>query len=334
MAAQPNYQLFVGIDIAATTFTAAWGCSVADITKPVTLAQAPEDYQRLQQQLGGRPSAPPHTLVVLEATGSYWITLAVALHQSGFAVAVVNPTHGHNDAKSLPRRSKTDALDAQFLVHFAIERHPRTWTPPPTVYHELRQRLVARDALMEMRQQARNHRHALVQWPVQITSVKAQLDAVIADLDTRIATLEHEIAAVLRDQAWAESATLLQTIQSVGPLTTAWLLVSTLNFQLCPSSVAAVAYAGLAPMLRESGSSVRGRPQIGHGGHKRLRTALYLATFNAVRFNPVIKQFYERLCAAGKPKKVARCAAARKLLQLAWAVVRTGRPFDPSYALA
>ena len=158
--------------------------------------------------------------------------------------------------------------------------------------------------------EARNHRHALAQWPVQIAAVKAQLDAVIADLDTRIRTLEQESAVVLREQAWAESAILLQSIHSIGPLTTAWLLVGTLTFRGCPSPAAAVAYVGLAPMLQESGSSVRGRPQIGHGGHKRLRTALYLATFNAVRFNPVIKVFYERLRAAGKPPKVARCAAA------------------------
>jgi len=89
-------------------------------------------------------------------------------------------------------------------------------------------------------------------------------------------------------------------------------------------AAAAVAYVGLAPILKESGSRGRGRPQIGHGGDKRLRTALYLATLNAARFNPVIRDFYARLRAAGKPPKVARCAAARKLLQIAWAVVRTG----------
>jgi transposase len=105
----------------------------------------------------------------------------------------------------------------------------------------------------------------------------------------------------------------------------------TLNFEQCPTATAAAAYAGLVPMVRESGRSVRGRPQIGHAGNKRLRTALYLATFNATRFNPVIREFYERLRARGKPKKVARCAAARKLLQIAWAVVTTGIPFDPTY---
>ena len=96
-------------------------------------------------------------------------------------VSVVNPLHVHNYAKSLPRRSKTDALDAQLLAQFARERQPPVWSPPPVVYHELRQRRVARDALLDMRQQARNHRHALLQWPIQVAALKEQLDAVIHD---------------------------------------------------------------------------------------------------------------------------------------------------------
>jgi transposase len=320
------YQLFVGIDIAATSFTATWQAATAALANPVTLAQTPAGFQQLLQHLAATTVIPEQTLVVLEATGSYWIALAVALHQAGYHVSVVNPTHVHNYAKSLPRRAKTDPQDAVLLTQCARERQPPVWTPPPAVYHELRQRLVARDGLVDLRQQARNQRHALLQWPVQVAAVQRQLEDLIADLDRRIATLEHEIAEVLAQQAWAESA-LLQSIPCVGPLTAAWLLVGTLNFALCPTAGATAAYAGLAPMLRESGSSVRGRAQIGHGGHRRLRTALYLATWNAARFNPVIKAFYERLRAAGKPAKVARCAAARKLLEIAFAVVRKQQAF-------
>jgi transposase len=271
---------------------------------------------------------------VIEATGSYWVALAVSLHEAGFAVAVVNPAHVHNYARSLPRRAKTDALDAQLLAQFAAERQPPRWTPPPQVYHELRQRLVARDGLLSMRQQARNQRHALQQWPVVVSSVCDHLNKVIAELETRLRELDAEIAQVMRDGAWAESASLLTTIKGIGMVTTAWLLVSTLNFEGCASAEAAAAYAGLVPLARESGSSVRGRARIGHSGHARLRTALYLATLTATRFNPSIKAQYERLRRAGKPPKVARCAAARKLLHLAYAVVTKRRPFDPHYGLS
>jgi transposase len=326
------FSLFVGVDIAATSFAASWTLSGQSPARAVSFAQTPEGYTAFQIRLTATGIAPAATLIVLEATGSYWVTLAVTLHQTGFAVSVVNPAHAHNFVRSLPRRAKTDALDAQMLALFAAERVPPRWTPPPQVYHELRQRLVARDGLLSMRQQARNQRHALLQWPVVIEAVRDHLDALIAQLDTHLSALERDIAQVLQRGAWAESASLLTSITGIGMVTTAWLLVSTLNFTGCRSAEAAAAYAGLVPLARESGSSVRGRARIGHGGQARLRTALYMATLTAARFNPQIKAYYERLRAAGKPSKVARCAAARKLLHLAWAVVEKGQRYDPNYA--
>jgi transposase len=263
------------------------------------------------------------------------VALAVSLHQAGFSVAIVNPAHVYNYAKSLPRRSKTDALDAQLLTQYALERQPAPWTPPPTVYHELRQRLVARDGLLEMRQHARNQLHALQQWPVQVAAVQAQLAEVIASLDGQLQRLDEAIGVVLADGAWAASAELLQGIAGIGQLTAAWILVATVNFTTCARAESASHSAGLAPLDRMSGTSVRGRPRIGHAGHHRLRTALYMATLSAAQHNPVIKTFAQRapdrLRAAGKPVKVARCAAARKLLHLAFAVVTKGQPFNPSF---
>lgn len=253
------------------------------------------------------------------------------MHEAGFAVSVINPAQAHAFATSLPRRAKTDALDAQLLTQLAAERQPARWSPPPQVYHELRQRLVVRDGLITMRQQARNQRHALEQWPVAIGGAREALDAVLDELTTQIKALDQEIATVLREGGWAESASLLSSITGISLVTTAWLLVGTLNFTACGSAEAAAAYAGLVPLARESGSSVRGRAQIGRGGNTRVRTALYMATMSAARFNPLIKVQYERLRAAGKPSKVARCAAARKLMHLAYAVVTKRRPFDPAY---
>ena len=113
--------------------------------------------------------------------------------------------------------------------------------------------------------------------------------------------------------------------------TALWLLVATVNFSSCATVEQAVGYAGLGPIKRESGTSVRGRERLPPGGHARLRTALYMATLSAGRYNPGIAAFYTRLVQAGKPKKVARCAAARKLLHLAWAVVKKQQPYDPHY---
>lgn len=327
MSQPPAYRVFVGVDIAATTFTAVW----ADGQRAVTFAQTADGFTAFQQHLTATAHDHGAMLILMEATSSYWVGLAVALHGSGFAVSVMNPRVIHHYAKTLPRRSKTDALDAHVLRQFAMERQPPLWTPPPAVYHELRQRLVARDAVAEMRQQARNQRHALQQWPLVIDTVVQQFDAIEADLSARIVLLDREIADLLRQSVWAESATLLQSIPGIGPATAAWLLVATLNFQLCPSPGAAVAYVGLNPLQHESGTSVRGRTQLGRGGHGRLRKALYVASLSAAQHNPVIKPFYDRLRAAGKPPKVARCAAARKLLHIAWAVVTKQQRFDPQH---
>jgi transposase len=326
-----HYHLFSGIDVAAKTFTASFTADRSRYAPSVTFEYSDQGITNLLEHLNATGIAPQDTLVVLEATGSYWIRLAVALHAAGFALSVVNPAQTHHWAQSLSRRGKTDPLDARMLTQFAAERQPSLWTPPPSVYHELRHRLTARNALRELRHQAYNQRHALAQWPDSVPSVLSCLDAVIADLEQRLASLEAEIKQVLHEGEWAGSAELLQSIPGIGMLTAAWLLVLTVNFSACASAEAAVNYAGLAPLARESGTSVRGRTQLEPGGNVRLRTVLYLATLSAARHNVVIEEFYERLRAAGKPMKVARCAAARKLLHLAWAVVTKQRPFDPSY---
>ncbi len=161
--------------------------------------------------------------------------------------------------------------------------------------------------------------------------VTDRFDVVLATLDEQLTTLDREITTALQDGAWAASATVLLSIPGIGIQCTAWLLVSTLNFTLCATPEAAVAYAGLSPLLHESGTSIRGRPHVGRGGNARLRTVLYLATLSATRYNPSIAVFYTRLRERGKAVKVARCAAARKLIHLAWALVTKGALFDPDY---
>ncbi len=323
------YQLYVGIDIAADTFTATWRTRAGTPPLPFTAEQTPAGFAALQRRLAASGATPADVLVVMEATGNYWVALAVTLHEADYRVAVVNPRQAHHFAKAQLRRAKTDALDARDLAQLAAALRPAPWTPPPAVYHEVRQRLVARDGLLAMRTQARNQRHALLQWPVIVAGVRQHLDELITDLDRRVAALETAIAAVLRESVWAESLVCLTSAPGIGLVTASWLLVSTLNFALCSGPEALTAYVGLAPVPRESGRSIRSRATIGHDGNGRLRTALYMATLSAARFNPAIKVFYQRLRAAGKPMKVARCAAARKLLHQAWALGSKLQRFDP-----
>ena len=327
-----RYRLFVGVDIAAATAMAAWQGEKGTVSRPVQIAQSPHGHADLHEKLGARGVPVAETLVVLEATGSYGITLATTLAQWGDAVSVINPSQAHDVAKALLKRAKTDAIDAQTLAQLAALLQPECWTPPPAIYRELQQRLAQRDSLLDLRQQVRNQRHAREQGPVVIAAVRQRMETLLATLNAQIKEVEKEITPVLtQDEAWAKAAALLQTITGVGLVTAAWLVTSTLTVSVCPSPEAAVAYAGLVPDVRESGTSVRGKQAVSRSGNKRLRRTLYLATLSATRFNPPIKAFSTRLRAAGKPAKVARCAAARKLLPLAWAVVTKGRPYDPAY---
>lgn len=332
MSARPAYQRFVGSDIAAKSAMVALTRAGTAVSRPFEIEQTSTGISTPIQRLQAGGVPPAATLVVMEATGSYWITLAPALHHAGFAVSGINPAQAHAFAKALLKRAKPDAIDAQTLAQLAALLQPEAWTPPPAVYHELQQRLAQRDALMDIRQQVRNQLHALGQGPVVIAAVRARMETLIATLSAQIAEVEAEgRPALAHDAAWAVAAARLESIKGVGLLTASWMLVTTLNVTVCSSAEEATAYAGVAPNEGRSGTRVWKRPQMGHTGNARLRTALYLATLNAAQTNPAIKTFYDRLVAAGKLKQVARCAAARKLLHVAWAVVTKEHMWDPNY---
>jgi transposase len=327
-----TYALFVGVDIAAQTATVATQRPGTKVSRALTIAQTPEGYTSLLHQLQATGYVPSEILVVMEATGPYCISLATRLVHEGFAVSVINPAQAHHFAKALLKRAKTDVIDAQTLAQLAMVLQPEPWTPPPQIYYAIQQRLAQRDDLLNLRQQVRNQLHALVQHPTVIPEVRARMEHLLTTFETQLVEVEAEITTALcQESAWSAAAQRLQSIKGVGWVTAAWVLVTTLNLTSCDTVDSLTAYAGLAPRPRQSGSSVWHRPSIGHTGNGRLRTAFYMATLSAAQHNPVIKAFYTRLRAVGKPEKVARCAAARKLLHIAWAVVKKDQHFDPYY---
>lgn len=329
------YQLYVGVDISALSFTAARLRPEAKPSKALNYNQTLQAYAKFQQDLIQTGVTPAEILIVMEATGNYWISLALFLHQAGFIVSVINPQQSHNYAKSLLLRPKTDQLDAQMLAKFAQSHKPAAWTPPPPIYHQLLQRLTQRDALIDLRQQVRNQLHALSVCPVVVPEVQTRLEQLISTFDQQLKAVDTEIKQVLKqDKEWAASVALLQTIVGIGLLTACWLVVVSLNFTTCLKAESLAHYAGLAPVVRKSGTSVYSPPQVGGGGHAQLRKMLYMAALTASQYNPVIRAFCEKLEAKGKAPKVARCAAARKLVHLAFAIVKSGQPFRADYQAA
>lgn len=324
------YLHFVGIDIAAATFTAAW--LVKGVWHHATFEQRRTDYGRLVHQL--RQIAPAEqTLIVMEATGSYWLALAWFLHEANFAVSVINPSQAKLFARLEMQHAKTDRIDAQLLAEFARQRQPARWTPPPAIAEQLQQRLTRRDDVLGIKTQEMNRLHALRQNPHADTSILERLEHHIAYLQAEVDILDHELADLLAgDHAWAVAAQRLRTIPGIGLIAAAWILAATHCFAYCDTPEQAAAFAGLVPYRRESGSSRRGHRPVGRGGHAALRKTLYMATLAAARHNPCVKPLYDRLVARGKPNQVARVASARKLMHIAWAVVVKERDFDPSFA--
>jgi transposase len=268
----------------------------------------------------------------MEATGTYWMRLAHTLHEAGFVVSVVNPVQAHRLAQAQLRRAKTDAIDAHLLMELGFKLKPLPWTPPPPLYDALYQRLCQREALVDIRTQERNRLHALRQWPEAQSAVVDRYEAHLAFLTEHIDLLQREIEQLLRSTSdWAATTHFLLSIPGIGPITTAWLLVATLNFTTCDTVEQLVAFAGLAPYPQHSGTSLHRTRGVGRGGHARLRATLYMAAVASLRSNPVIRHFYARLRQHGKAAKVALCACARKLLHLAWAVATKRQVFDPGF---
>ncbi len=324
------YTLIVGADIAAKTVAIYWEQQTTGKISQLDIEQTEKDFRLLSRQLQ-RFASPQQTHIVMEATGTYWLRLAFFLHEQGFAVSVINPSQSRDFARTTLRRTKTDAIDAQLLCHFGKAIRPDLWTPPPAIYHQLHQNLSLRDDLLKTKIAYTNRLHALRQNPHAQAVVIQRIQALIDNLKAEIAELDQIIEDLLfADHDWACAAHRLLTIPGIGPITTAWLLTTTQAFERCQSPEQAAAFAGLVPHHRHSGTSAKGAGHIS-GGHDQLRSVLYMAAGVALQHNPIIKVFYQRLVTRGKIKQVARVAAARKLIHIAWAVVVKEHDFDPNF---
>ena len=263
----------------------------------------------------------------LEATGTYGDALATWLHDTGHVVSVVNPAIIHAYARTQLARTKTDRLDADLIAHFTATQRPPAWTPPAPEIRQL-QALVRRlDALHGMRTQEGNRLAA----GVVVADVRASIEAVLAELDAQIAHVQQLIRDHLdRHSGLRAQRDLLTTIPGIGA-TTAAVLIAELFDKPYTSARQAAAFAGLVPRIVESGT-LRGRARLSKIGPGRLRKALYLPAVAALRWNPTIRAVRDRLHAAGKPTMVIIGAAMRKLIHLAYGVLKSKRAYQPTGA--
>ena len=272
------------------------------------------------EELVGRLQALSPELIVLEATGGREGPTVAALAAAGLPVAVVNPRQVRDFARAVGQLAKTDALDAQVLAHFAQVIHPTPRPLPDAQAQELAALLARRRQLIQMQTAERQRLDtALPRVKTQIERHLTWLQAELTDLDH---TLHDQVQA---SPVWREQENLLRSVPGIGPTTALTLLAELPELgRLDRKAIAAL--VGVAPLSCESGTW-RGR-RIVWGGRARVRTALYMAALVATRYNPLIAAFYTRLCAAGKPKKVALTACMHKLLTILNAIVRQGTPWS------
>jgi transposase len=321
---------YVGADIAANSIQLEWVEVSSQQREQLTIQHKQGDYRKVVKRLTQQTAA-AEIQVVMEATGSYWMAFAEYLHQAGMVVSVLNPIQSAHFAQMLLQRTKTDRADAHLLCEYGQRLRPDAWTPPPPICQQLQHRLRQRDDLVQIRSAERNRRHALQRQLHVDKSIRQRLEHHIDYLTRQIKILDTEIRQLLLSHHdWKEHVRRLLTLKGLGFLTVAWLLVATHAFSRCETPDQAAAFAGLAPHPRESGQW-KGKRSVGGGGHRALRGTLYMASLSAVRFNPRLKSVFAHLLKRGKPKKVALCAIARKLIHLAWALVVKQRDFDPDW---
>jgi transposase len=308
-----NNKWVVGIDVSKATLDVA-------VLPSGEVQQFANDVTGIEQ-LSSKLKSMDADLVVMEATGGYETAVATALVGAGFRVAVVNPRQIRDFARASGRLAKTDRIDAQVIAAFGQAIEPEIVRLPDEEARKLEALLVRRRQLVGMRVQE-VMRLGLVQGAMR-KSIKTHVDWLGKEIDK----LDVDLTAALRSSpAWRAKDELLRTMKGIGPLTSATLLIALPELgELDRRAIAAL--VGLAPFNCDSGV-MRGRRSI-YGGRPHVRTLLYMAATTAVRCNPVIRAFYERLKSRGKSHKVAMVACMRKMLTILNAMVRQSTPWTP-----
>ena len=308
---------YIGVDMAKARFE--WGVHGARSSQGAS--NDPAGFDALLADLRQRRVG----LIVIEATGGLEHALASLLLELGFPVAVVNPRAAREFARSMGHLAKTDAIDALALAHYAhtlahkADQAGVQLTPLPAQLEALQVMVLRRKQLMDMRTAELNRRGG----PMRV--LRKSIDAVIKILDEQIDALDEDIGHHL-DAHFKDLDRRFESIKGIGPTTSASVIAFMPELGQI-SNARAAKLAGLAPLNNDSGTS-RGKRRI-WGGRKLVRSALYMATLSAVRFNPTINAFYARLLAAGKCKKAAMTACAHKLLRILNAMARSGKAWNP-----
>src|SRR4051812_34041456 len=314
----------LGIDVSKLKFNV---CLIREDGKlrHRVFANTEAGFSQLSEWLRKNQVAQVHAC--LEATGTYSEALATYLFDAGQLVSLVNPAATKAYAGAQLSRTKTDRVDAELIARFCLTQKPQLWMPAPPEVREL-QALVRRlDSLIEMHTMESNRLSS----GVTTTEVKLSIESLISHLEEQIKRTEKLIRKhVNKHPQLKAERDLLISIPGLGEATVARLM-SEINFHRYENARQVAAFAGLVPRLRESGKSVRGHARLSKMGTPRIRRSLYFPAVTALRCNPVIKAWASGLRERGKCEMQIIGAVMRKLIHLAFGVLKSGKPYDPLY---
>jgi transposase len=311
--------MLVGIDVAKAELVVATRPS----GKRWTVTNDERGVQTLVERLGQEPPE----LIVLEATGGYELLCVAALAAAALPVVVANPRQVRDFARATGQLAKTDRIDADILALFAERVRPEVRVLPDAEAEELDALLGRRRQLLEMLQAEKNRLGQV--FGKGKRPVKKSLKTHIHFLERELRMAETDLGDMIRrTPAWRERDDLLQSVPGVGRVLSFTLLADLPELgRLSRREIAKL--VGVAPLSRDSGT-LRGRRFV-QGGRASVRGVLYMGALVATRRNPVIRSFYQRLLAAGKPKKLALVACMRKLLTILNTMARTGERWSAEY---
>jgi len=269
-------------------------------------------------------------LVVMEATGYYHYRLAQFLHKNGIAVSVVNPLSVKRFIQMKLAKVKTDKSDAKAICEYGTKNELPMYTALTDVQAECLQLFRLLDNYLKKRTQTKNKLHGEEALGIPSNYVYRSLKRDLTHLDKEIKGIEERLLELVK-QDQQHQLTLLKSIPGMGVKTALFLIVVTDGFKKFETASQLCSYVGITPTIRESGSSVRGRSRISKVGNKKLRNLLFLCAFSACKHNKACREIYERIVAKGKSKKLALIAVSNKLLKQAFAIAKSGLPYDEDF---
>jgi len=271
-----------------------------------------------------------NTVCVMEATGYYHLRLAYFLLENGKQVSIVNPLKIKRYLQMELTKVKTDKSDSKMIYKYAKERQPTLWFGQSKTQQDSLQLSRLLSVYTKQRTQLKNKMEGEKALGNPSKAVDMSLKRQLKSLEKEMKTLEDKLTKNVKGE-YQESLTLLKTIPGIGDKTALMLLVFTDGFNRFESSKELCSYAGITPVIRQSGSSVKGRPRISKIGNPKLRNLLFMCSFNACKYNQACKALFDRIVAKGKSKKLALIAVCNKLLKQAFSIVKNQIPYDNNY---